>query len=230
VRLCAAAASLAFSLPVGAQLEIVLEPRTSIVESAVASDGAIWLQTETPVGPSNRRYALIRVSPDLDSYHVRELPNSFLRGVSAFRDGVLTRNSEPGFPGSSSQQHLHWIGPQPDAVVASWYTWSNNAHADTFKSFLAPASDGPAVYVISRELGAQLSKLEAITSDEDLEAYRDPYSLMRGTPRESLASAAVAPASVEEVQQVVLIANRSKTPIYPISTGKNYANAVPRPT
>ena len=61
------------------------------------------------------------------------------------------------------------------------------------------------------------------TSDEDLGPYRDPYSVMRGTELESLASAAVAPDTVEQVQQIVRIANQYKTPLYPISTGKNYA-------
>src|SRR5690606_7512247 len=45
---------------------------------------------------------------------------------------------------------------------------------------------------------------------------------MRDTPLEALASAAVAPDSVEQVQQIVRIANKYKTPLYPISTGKNY--------
>jgi (+)-pinoresinol hydroxylase len=60
------------------------------------------------------------------------------------------------------------------------------------------------------------------SSDADLALYRDPYSVMRGRERESLAAAAVAPDTVEQVQQVVRIANRYRTPLYPISTGKNY--------
>src|SRR3970040_2087400 len=74
-----------------------------------------------------------------------------------------------------------------------------------------------------REFTAAVGADWVFTSDEDLELYRDPYSVMRGTERESLASAAVAPSSVEQVQQVVRIANKYKTPLYPISTGKNYA-------
>lgn len=73
-----------------------------------------------------------------------------------------------------------------------------------------------------RELAAAVGGDWVFTSDEDLELYRDPYSLMRDTALESRASAAVAPSTVEEVQQIVRIANRYKTPLYPISTGKNY--------
>ncbi|HEY5565776.1 MAG TPA: FAD-binding oxidoreductase [Gammaproteobacteria bacterium] len=74
-----------------------------------------------------------------------------------------------------------------------------------------------------RELAGAIGDDWVFTSEEDVALYRDPYSLMRDTERESLASAAVAPSSVEEVQQVVRIANKYKTPLYPISTGKNYA-------
>ena len=48
------------------------------------------------------------------------------------------------------------------------------------------------------------------TSEEDLDTYRDPYSLRWGLPGELLASAAVAPDNVEEVQKIVKIANRYK--------------------
>src|SRR5690606_37322296 len=73
-----------------------------------------------------------------------------------------------------------------------------------------------------RELADAVGPEWVFTSDEDLELYRDPYSLMRGTPLESLGSAAVAPASVEQVRQIVRIANKYKPPLYPISTGKNF--------
>ena len=73
------------------------------------------------------------------------------------------------------------------------------------------------------EFAAAIGQEWVFTSDQDLEAYRDPYSLMRGTEMESLASAAVGPSSVEEVQAIVRIANRYKVPLYPISTGRNFA-------
>jgi len=67
------------------------------------------------------------------------------------------------------------------------------------------------------------------TSDGDVALYRDAYSPFWGEPEERLASAAVAPASVEEVQAVVRVANELRIPIYPISTGRNlgYGGAAP---
>jgi FAD/FMN-containing dehydrogenase len=59
------------------------------------------------------------------------------------------------------------------------------------------------------------------TSDEDVALYRDAYSPFWGEPEELVASAAVAPDGVEQVQKVVKIANNYKIPIYPVSTGKN---------
>jgi hypothetical protein len=61
------------------------------------------------------------------------------------------------------------------------------------------------------------------TSDEDVALYRDAYSIYWGEPEERIASAAVAPQSVEEVQAVVRAANEYRIPIYPISTGRNLA-------
>jgi FAD/FMN-containing dehydrogenase len=46
------------------------------------------------------------------------------------------------------------------------------------------------------------------------------YSRWWSQPDERLAVATVSE-TVEQVQQVVLIANRNKIPLYPISTGKN---------
>jgi 4-cresol dehydrogenase (hydroxylating) len=67
------------------------------------------------------------------------------------------------------------------------------------------------------------------TSDEDVALYRDAYSPLWGEADERLVSAAVAPTSVEQVQQVVRTANKYKVPIYPISTGKNlgYGGSAP---
>jgi 4-cresol dehydrogenase (hydroxylating) len=67
------------------------------------------------------------------------------------------------------------------------------------------------------------------TSDEDLDLYRDAYSPLWGEPEERIASGAVAPDSVEQVQQVVRTANQFKIPIYPIATGRNlgYGGSAP---
>lgn len=61
------------------------------------------------------------------------------------------------------------------------------------------------------------------TDEEDVDLYRDAYSPLWGQEEERIASAAVAPASVEEVQAVMRIANELRVPIYPISTGRNLA-------
>jgi (+)-pinoresinol hydroxylase len=67
------------------------------------------------------------------------------------------------------------------------------------------------------------------TSDEDVALYRDAYSPFQGEPDERFASAAVAPYTVEEVRQVMRVANEYRIPIYPISTGKNlgYGGSAP---
>ena len=67
------------------------------------------------------------------------------------------------------------------------------------------------------------------SSEADLDLYRDAYSVFWGEQEERVASAAVAPNSVEEVQQVVKIANQHRIPLYPISTGRNlgYGGSAP---
>jgi FAD/FMN-containing dehydrogenase len=67
------------------------------------------------------------------------------------------------------------------------------------------------------------------TLEEDLDLYRDAYSPFWGESQERVASAAVAPASVEAVQAVVRAANRFKVPLYTISTGRNltYGGSAP---
>ena len=61
------------------------------------------------------------------------------------------------------------------------------------------------------------------TSEEDVALYRDAYSIFWDEPEERLASAAVAPATLEQVQAVVRAANQHRIPLYAISTGRNLA-------
>ena len=58
--------------------------------------------------------------------------------------------------------------------------------------------------------------------EEDLGPYRDSFSPVWDTAEERHASAAVAPADVEQVQAIVRIAHRHRIPLFPISTGKNF--------
>lgn len=68
-----------------------------------------------------------------------------------------------------------------------------------------------------------------MTGADDLDLYRDAYSPLWDEPGERRASAAVAPASVEEVQAVMRAAHEHRIPIYPISTGRNlgYGGSAP---
>jgi 4-cresol dehydrogenase (hydroxylating) len=79
------------------------------------------------------------------------------------------------------------------------------------------------------EFQAAVGKDWVFISDEDLDLYKDAYSPFWGEPEEKIASAAVAPDSVEQVQAVMRAANKYKVPIYPISTGRNlgYGGSAP---
>jgi FAD/FMN-containing dehydrogenase len=68
-----------------------------------------------------------------------------------------------------------------------------------------------------------------LTSEEDLDPYKDAYSPFASEADERVASAVVAPATAEDVQKVVRVANRYKIPLYTISTGKNltYGGSAP---
>ncbi len=68
-----------------------------------------------------------------------------------------------------------------------------------------------------------VGKQWVFTSDEDVALYRDAYSPLWGEAEERVSSAAVAPDNVEQVQQVVRIANQFSIPLYTISTGRNLA-------
>jgi len=67
------------------------------------------------------------------------------------------------------------------------------------------------------------------TAEEDVALYRDAYSPFWGEEEDRVASAAVAPYTVEVVQAVVRIANEHSIPLYPISTGRNlgYGGSAP---
>lgn len=90
---------------------------------------------------------------------------------------------------------------------------------------VSPKSFSSALTQFREAVGAEW----VFTSAEDLALYRDAYSPMWSEADERLASAAVAPASVEQVQAVVKAANTFKVPLYPISTGRNlgYGGSAP---
>ncbi len=80
-----------------------------------------------------------------------------------------------------------------------------------------------------QEFTGAVGQAWVFASDADLDLYRDAYSPFMNEPEERIASGAVAPASTEQVQQVVRIANRYRIPLYTISTGKNlgYGGSAP---
>ena len=66
--------------------------------------------------------------------------------------------------------------------------------------------------------------------DEDVARYNDTYSpFVAESGKQRVASAAVAPTTVEQVQQIVRIANKYKVPLYAVSTGRNlgYGGSAP---
>src|SRR6204780_4411116 len=81
-----------------------------------------------------------------------------------------------------------------------------------------------------RQFEEAIGKEWVFTSDEDVALYRDAYSPFWGEADELIASAAVAPDGVEQVQKVVRIANHYKIPIYPVSTGKDLGYGGSAPT
>ncbi|WCT79942.1 FAD-binding oxidoreductase [Novosphingobium humi] len=78
----------------------------------------------------------------------------------------------------------------------------------------APAFD-KALADFRRAIGDQW----VLSGEEDRQTYIDPYAMGDGLDHDC--SAILAPSSVEEVQAVIRIANQHKTPLWPVSRGKN---------
>lgn len=69
---------------------------------------------------------------------------------------------------------------------------------------------------------------EWVLADESaVDGYRDPFSVLDEDP--FVPAAAVLPDSVEQVREIVRIANRYRQPLWPISRGKNLAYGGPAP-
>ena len=90
--------------------------------------------------------------------------------------------------------------------------------------------------VSARQFARALTEFEGIagkdwvlSSDEDIAPYRDHFSMLKDQPDELIPAAAVCPADVAQVQAIVRVANRYKTPLFAISTGKNFAYGGPAP-
>jgi FAD/FMN-containing dehydrogenase len=90
--------------------------------------------------------------------------------------------------------------------------------------------------VSASDLAAAVAEFQSVvgkewvfTAQEDLDLYRDPYSLLWDEEAERTVSAAVAPDNAGEVVAIVKIANQYRIPLYPISTGKNLGYGGPAP-
>ena len=77
------------------------------------------------------------------------------------------------------------------------------------------------------EFSSVVGREWVLATDEDRLTYLDSYA--PGDGLNHAASAAVAPASVEEIREILRIANRLKVPLWPVSRGKNlgYGSAAP---
>src|SRR6202453_2742733 len=81
-----------------------------------------------------------------------------------------------------------------------------------------------------RDFAAAVGEDWVFSKEGDVRLYDDSYTPFFGEPdKQYQACAAVAPISVEQVQQIVRIANQYKIPLYAISTGRNlgYGGSAP---
>jgi 4-cresol dehydrogenase (hydroxylating) len=76
-------------------------------------------------------------------------------------------------------------------------------------------------------LTAALGADKVLTSDADLREFRDPFQY--ATWDAYTASAIVMPTTVEEIQEVVRVANERKVPLWTHGTGRNNGYGGPAP-
>ena len=74
---------------------------------------------------------------------------------------------------------------------------------------------------------AALGADKVLTSEEDLREFRDPFAF--ATWDDYTASAVVLPETVEQVQEIVRIANRHKLPLWTNGAGRNNGYGGPAP-
>lgn len=80
-----------------------------------------------------------------------------------------------------------------------------------------------------RLVGSIVGETHVLVSDNELIEYADPFAPGPLEPRFA-ASAAILPGSVEEIREVLRVARDYRLPLWPVSTGRNYAygGAAPR--
>ncbi len=72
------------------------------------------------------------------------------------------------------------------------------------------------------EMASIVGRPNVIDSGRDLTEYADPFA---PGPQEQrfIASAAVLPASVDEIREILRVARAYGLPLWPVSTGRNFA-------
>jgi len=96
-------------------------------------------------------------------------------------------------------------------------------------SVLPPHCSAQRFHEALRLFGSIVGETHVVVSDNELIEYADPFAPGPQEPRFA-ASAAILPASVDEVREVLRVARSYRLPLWPVSTGRNYAygGAAPR--
>jgi 4-cresol dehydrogenase (hydroxylating) len=76
-------------------------------------------------------------------------------------------------------------------------------------------------------LAAALGAGNVITAADELLGYRDPYDYQGSD--EYTGAAVVTPGSVEDVREIVRVANAFRVPLWTFGQGRNYAYGGPAP-
>src|ERR1700749_4901500 len=77
------------------------------------------------------------------------------------------------------------------------------------------------------EFQAVLGEARVVTDADALRAYRDPFQF--ATWEDNTASAVLSPTTVEEIQEIVRIANRHRVPLWTHGQGRNNGYGGPAP-
>ena len=80
-----------------------------------------------------------------------------------------------------------------------------------------------------REFSRILGTRWVFTESSILSTYKDPYSPFSGKQKELLASAAICPANIEDIRNILIVANHHKIPLWIISGGRNFGYGGPAP-
>jgi len=80
-----------------------------------------------------------------------------------------------------------------------------------------------------KAFGGAIGDEWVVTSDPELQNYRDPFAFASADPNAFASAAVVKPASTDEVRAIVKIANEFKIPLWTISRGKNLGYGGPAP-